>query len=76
MKLSPTELINLSFTGIMILLTVCGFFIFLFTDLFSDRVYGTKRYVLAVVFLVYAVYRSYRVYTIFKTDTGSNEKEA
>ncbi len=75
MKRSPTELINLSFTGIMILLTVCGFFIFLFTDLFSDRVYGTKRYVLAGVFLVYAVYRSYRVYNLFKADAATNEKE-
>lgn len=73
MKRSPIELINLSFTGIMILLTVCGFFVFLFTDLFSDRVYGTKRYVLAIVFLTYAIYRGYRVYQVFKEKPGAEE---
>lgn len=66
MKKSPIELINLTFSGMMVLLTISGFFVFLFTDLLSDRVFGNKRYILAVVFLVYAIYRSYRMYQVFK----------
>lgn len=66
MKKSPTELINLSFSGMMVLLTISGFFVFLFTDLLSDRVFGNKRYILAFVFLAYAIYRSYRMYQVFK----------
>ena len=66
MKRSPIELINLAFSSMMVLLTFTGFFVFLFTDLMSDKVFGIKRYVLAVVFLAYAVYRSYRMYQVFK----------
>ena len=66
MKKSPIELINLAFSSIMVLLTFTGFFVFLFTDLMSDKVFGTKRYVLAIVFLAYAIYRSYRMYQVFK----------
>ncbi len=64
MKKSPTELINLSFSAIMVLLTTTGCFVFLFTDLLSDRVFGNKRYVMAIVFLAYAIYRSYRMYQV------------
>ena len=73
MKKSPIELINLSFSAIMVLLTVTGFFVFLFTDLMSDRVFGLKRYVLAVLFLVYSIYRSYRMYGVLKKETVANE---
>lgn len=66
MKKSPIELINLAFSSIMVLLTFTGFFVFIFTDLMSDKVFGTKRYVLAIVFLAYAIYRSYRMYQVFK----------
>jgi hypothetical protein len=61
MKRSPTEMINLVFSGLMVLLTISGAIIFLFTDLFSDRVFGRNRYILGGVFLIYAVYRSYRM---------------
>ena len=67
MKKSPIEMVNLGFSSIMVLLTIAGFFVFLFTDLLSDRVFGSKRYILAVVFLAYAIYRSYRMYQVFKT---------
>lgn len=63
---SLTELLNLSFSVIMILLTISGAIVFAFTDLFQDRAYGTKRYVLAVTFFAYAVYRTYRIYKLFK----------
>lgn len=66
MKKSPAELVNLTFSGMMILLTVAGAIVFLFTDLLSDRAFGNKRIILGVVFLAYAVYRSYRMYTVFK----------
>lgn len=73
MKKSPVELMNLTFSAIMVLLTVTGAFVFLFTDLFSDRAFGTKRVVLGVIFLAYALYRSYRMYSAFKT---SQDKDA
>lgn len=66
MKKSPTELINLTFSGMMILLTLAGAIVFLFTDLLNDRAFGNKRIILGIVFLTYAVYRSYRVYIVFK----------
>ena len=68
MKKSPTEMINLVFSGIMILLTFTGAIVFAFTNLFEDRAYGTKRIILAVVFLAYAIYRSYRTYTALKRE--------
>jgi uncharacterized membrane protein len=67
MKKTPIELINLTFSSMMVLLTFTGFFVFLFTDLLSDKVFGNKRYILAIVFLAYAIYRSYRMYQGFKT---------
>lgn len=66
MKKSPTELINLTFSGLMVLLTLAGAIIFLFTDLLSDRAFGNKRIILGIVFLAYAIYRSYRIYSVFK----------
>lgn len=66
MKKSPTELVNLTFTGLMILLTLAGAIVFLFTDLLSDRAFGNKRIILGFVFLAYAIYRSYRMYSMFK----------
>jgi hypothetical protein len=66
MKKTPIEMINLVFSGIMVLLTLTGAIVFLFTDLMSDRAYGNKRIILGVVFLAYALYRSYRIYGVFK----------
>jgi uncharacterized membrane protein len=67
MKKSPVELVNLVFSGMMVLLTFTGAIVFFFTDLLSDKAFGTKRIVLGVVFLAYAIYRSYRMYTAYKT---------
>ena len=67
MKKSPTELMNITFSGMMVLLTLTGAIVFLFTDLLSDRAFGNKRIILGVVFLAYAIYRSYRMYNSFKT---------
>ena len=68
MKKSPTEYINLGFSIIMILITTIGSFLFLFTDFYDYKIFGSKRYVLAFVFLAYAIFRSYRVYNVFKTE--------
>ena len=73
MKKSPVELINLAFSALMVLITITGFFVFLFTDLMSDRVFGNKRYILAVLFLVYSIYRSYRMYGVLKKETVANQ---
>ena len=61
-------MINLVFSGIMILLTFTGAIIFAFTNLFEDRAYGGKRIVLAVVFLAYSIYRSYRTYNAYNSN--------
>jgi hypothetical protein len=68
MKKSPTELINISFSVLMIVLTLAGFIVFMFTDYFSDRAVGSKRYILAIIFLAYSIYRSYRVYSALKSE--------
>lgn len=68
MKKSPTELINLTFSGLMVLLTFTGSIVFLFTDLMSDKAFGSKRIVLGVIFLAYAIYRSYRMYSAFSAN--------
>lgn len=66
MKKSPTELINIAFSILMVIITFTGSVVFLFTDLMSDRAYGNKRIVLGVIFLTYAIYRTYRTYSTFK----------
>ena len=65
-KKSPTEMINLVFSGMMVLLTFTGAIVFFFTDLLSDKAFGNKRIVLGVVFLAYAIYRSFRIYNVHK----------
>lgn len=74
MKKSPTELINLTFSGLMILLTLAGAIVFWFTDLFSDRAYGSKRIILGTVFFAYAIYRSYRMYSAFANKENKEEQ--
>jgi uncharacterized membrane protein len=67
MKKSPTEMINLVFSAMMVVLTFTGAIVFFFTDLLSDKAFGSKRIVLGVVFLAYAIYRSYRMYNAYKS---------
>ncbi len=68
-------MINLVFSGLMVVLTISGAIIFLFTDLFTDRVFGRNRYILGVVFLIYAVYRSYRMNLTIKGRKAESEEE-
>lgn len=62
---------NLVFSGMMILLTLSGAIVFLFTDLLSDRAFGNKRIILGIIFLAYTIYRSYRVYTALQQGKNS-----
>jgi uncharacterized membrane protein len=72
MRKTPVELINLTFSAMMVLLTIAGAIVFLFTDLLSDRAFGMKRIILGLAFLAYAIYRSYRMYGVLKP---TKEKE-
>ncbi len=39
----------------------------LFTDLFSDRLYGSKRTGFAVLLILYGIYRGFRMRQILRT---------
>jgi hypothetical protein len=61
-KHSPIAYINLAFSMVMVLVTLFGSFIFLFTDLLMENASGYRRTILGIVFLAYAIYRGYRIY--------------
>ena len=61
------NMVSLWFSVAMVLIVIAGAAAFTFTDFMSDRVYGTKRIVLTIVFLAYAVFRGVRIYQIFKS---------
>lgn len=75
MKRNPTELINLTFSGVMVLVTLVGAILFFFTDFYSHRVWGKNRYILAGVFLLYAIYRSYRINLAIRKSRQPEEEE-
>lgn len=57
---------SLWFGMIMVPLLIAGAYVFAFTDLMSDKLFGTRRTFMVVLFLAYAVYRGIRVYQSFK----------
>lgn len=61
------NMINVWISAIMVLVVVAGAIAFTFTDFMSDRVYGSKRVILTVVFFAYAVFRGVRIYQILKS---------
>lgn len=65
------NMITLWFSVFMVVVVIAGAIAFTFTDFMGDRLYGTKRIVLTVVFLAYAVFRGIRIYQVFKS--GKNE---
>ena len=67
MKKTPIEMINLTFSAIMVLITIIGAFVFLFTDLMNDRLFGIRRYILGAIFIIYSIYRTYRIYKAVKS---------
>ena len=51
---------------VMILIVISGAIAIAFTDIMSDRLYGTKRVVFIFILLAYAVYRGFRIYQTMK----------
>ena len=64
-------MVTLWFSVLMVLIVIAGAIAFTFTDFMSDRVYGSKRIVLTVVFLGYAVFRGIRIYQVFKANQNN-----
>ena len=58
--------VSLWFSVAIVILVIAGAFAFTFTDFMSDRVFGSKRVILTVVFVAYAIFRGTRIYQIFK----------
>lgn len=58
--------ISLWFSLAMVILVAAGAIAFTFTDFMIDRVYGSKRVILTVVFIAYAIFRGIRIYQIIK----------
>jgi uncharacterized membrane protein len=65
LKKSPIEFVNLTFSIMMILLTLSGAIAFLFTDFMNDKLFGWRRIVLAVIFIFYTIYRGIRLKKLF-----------
>lgn len=59
--------VTIGFSAAMVILVIAGAVAFTFTDFMADRVYGTKRIVLTIVFLAYAVFRGIRIYQVLKS---------
>lgn len=65
--------VSLWFSAAMVILVIAGAIAFTFTDFMADRVYGTKRLVLTLVFLAYAVYRGVRIYQVIKSNRNDQD---
>lgn len=66
------NLINVWISIVLVLIVIAGAFAFAFTDFMIDRVYGTKRIVLIVVFLAYSIFRGIRIYQVFKANQNND----
>lgn len=62
------NMVSLWFSIFMVLTVIAGAIAFTFTDFMIDRLYGSKRMILTVVFLAYAVFRGIRIYQVFKSN--------
>jgi hypothetical protein len=54
------------FSAVMILVVTCGAFVFAFTDVMIDRLYGNKRIGFVFVLAAYSLYRAFRLKQILK----------
>ena len=59
--------VTLWFSAAMVIIVIAGAIAFTFTDFMADRVYGTKRLVLTLVFIAYAIFRGIRIYQVLKS---------
>ena len=75
MRASITTSISIWSGVLMIILVTGGAIAILFTDAFSDRLYGTKRIFFVVMLLAYGVYRVFRIRQMLKSDRRRNADE-
>lgn len=64
--------VTLWFSAAMVIIVLAGAIAFTFTDFMADRVYGTKRLVLTLVFIAYAIFRGVRIYQILKSNKNND----
>jgi hypothetical protein len=60
----------------MILLVTAGSVAILFTDAFSDRLYGPKRIFFVIMLLAYGVYRVFRIRQMLTAEKRRNAEES
>ncbi len=58
--------VTIWFSAVMIMLVTCAAIAFAFTDIWSDRLFGTKRNVFVFVLGFYSLYRAYRLKMLLK----------
>jgi hypothetical protein len=58
--------VSLIFGVLMIVLVISGAIAIIFTDFLSERLYGNKRTIFAIILVAYAIYRGFRMYQVFK----------
>lgn len=60
--------ITIWISAFMIMIVTCGAIAFAFTDIMSDRLFGTKRTVFVCVLGLYSVYRGFRLRQTIKSN--------
>lgn len=65
--------VTIWFSAVMIMLVTCGAIAFAFTDVMSDRLFGTKRTVFVCVLGFYSVYRGFRLKQMLKNKDNETE---
>lgn len=58
--------VTIWFSAVIIMLVTCAAIAFAFTDVLSDRLFGTKRTVFVFVLGFYSLYRGYRLRMLLK----------
>jgi hypothetical protein len=64
-RITPTELVNLIFSIVIVLLTISGTIAFFFTDFMKQELFGWRRTTLAIIFLFYSIYRLIRLKNVW-----------
>jgi hypothetical protein len=52
----------------MVFMVLAGAIAFTFTDFLDDRLYGSKRIIMIVIFFAYSFYRGIRIYQVMKAN--------
>jgi hypothetical protein len=59
--------ISLWLGSVMIIVVVVLAAMLIFTNMWNDRMVGTKRWFMVALLLAYAVYRGFRLYAMYRT---------